>query len=246
MVRTASIAILFIFFCLAARAQQVQISGTVYERTARIGLSGVSVRSNSGVGAVTDSNGRYTIKLPVTDSLSFSYQGKATQKFAVNEINPYRAFDMKLHVDIQTLPTFEIITRPKTYKFDSIENRREYQKYFDYHPEWLTSGNGGAGVNLDALFSIGKIKRMQNFRKLLLRDEQEKYVDYRWNKPLVARITGMQAPALDGFMREYRPTYAMLLSFENDYDFLRYIKEMGDYYANWWDKTHFDQPARKP
>ena len=143
-----------------AAVGQVRISGTIYERSARFGMAGVSVMGTSGAGAVTDSAGHYSIRLPLTDSISFSYQGKATMKFPVKEIRYDRPFDMSLHVDIHDLPTVEVSTKRHDYHFDSLENRNEYRKVFDYAPEYLTSGNGGAGVNLDLLFSIKKMKRL--------------------------------------------------------------------------------------
>ncbi|MBV7530137.1 hypothetical protein [Chitinophaga sp. sic0106] len=249
MIRKASLILILVLCGLLANAQQVQIKGTVFERTQSMGLPGVSVHSTGGSGAITDSLGRYTIKAGINDSLSFSYQGKATQLFPVKNISLVRPFDMKLYVDVKTLATVEVFAKSRTYKSDSIDRRREYGKYFDFAPEYLTTNPsgatfGGAGVNLDALFSLGKIKRMQNFRKLLLRDEQEKFVDYRFNKTLVQRITGLEGDMLDGYMVEYRPTYEMLLSFENEYDYLRFIKETSEDYANWWRKNHFKQPKQ--
>jgi hypothetical protein len=79
---------------------QVRVSGTVYERSARFGMPGVSVMSTSGAGTVTDSSGHYTIKLFPGDSISFSYQRKATMKFPLKDIPTNRPFDMSLHVDI--------------------------------------------------------------------------------------------------------------------------------------------------
>src|ERR1700754_3846387 len=88
-------AILLVFMLLHLLAlAQVQINGTVYDRTARIGMPGVSVRSTSGVGTVTDSAGHYSIRLPFSDSLSFSYQGKVTTKFPVKDIPFNHPFDM--------------------------------------------------------------------------------------------------------------------------------------------------------
>lgn len=249
MVRKASIILLLLLCGLLANAQQVQIKGTVYERTQSMGLPGVSVHSTGGGGAITDSLGRYTIKVGVNDSLRFSYQGKSTQLFPVKEISLVRPFDMKLYVDVKTLPTVEVFAKSRTYQSDSLERRREYGRYFDYAPEYLTTNPGGAtyggaGVNLDALFSLGKIKRMENFRKLLVREEQEKFVDNRFTKALVQKITGLEGEMLDGYMIEYRPTYEMLLSFENEYDYLRFIKESGEDYANWWRRNHFKQANR--
>lgn len=223
-----------------AATGQVKIYGTVYDRSVRFGMPGVSVKSTSGAGAVTDSLGHYSIFLPFTDSVSFSYQGKSTQKFPVKDIPRSRSFDMSLHVDIHTLPTVVVSARPRDYRFDSLENRNEYRKAFDYDPQLLSPGNGlgGVGINLSMLFGSRKIKRMEAFRRLLERDERDKYVSHRFNKDLVKKITGLQPPALDTFMRYYRPSYEMLHSFENEYEYLKYIKDESEYFSEIWERNH--------
>lgn len=214
------------------------IYGTVYERSARFGMPGVSVKGTSGAGAVTDSLGHYTIQLTNKDSISFSYQGKATMKFPVKDIQFNRAFDMSLHVDVTTLPTVVVEEKRTSYQLDSIANREEYRKVFDYSPEYIASGSGGVGVNLDLLFSMKKMKRMEKFREHLEELEREKYVDHRFNKTLVKRVSGLQSPALDTFMVQYRPTYEMILGFESEYEYYKYIKESADYFYDNWKREH--------
>jgi hypothetical protein len=201
-------------------------------------MPGVSVKSTSGAGTVTDSLGRYSIKLAYTDSISFSYQGKATQKFPLKEIPPNRPFDMSLHVDITTLPTVIVQEKRTNYQLDSIANREEYRKVFNYSPEYISSANGGVGVNLDALFSMKKIKRMEAFRVHLEELEREKYVDHRFNINLVKKLTGLESPALDTFMLEYRPSYDMILSFESEYEYYKYIRDWGNYFQQRWKREH--------
>lgn len=232
---------LFVVLVLLAgitKAQVRTVYGTVYERTARFGMPGVSVMGSSGAGAVTDSLGHYSIKLPLTDSISFSYQGKATMKIPVKEVPLNRPFDMSLHVDITTLPTVIVQEKRKSYQLDSIANREEYRKVFDYSPEYISSGNGGVGVNLNALFSMKKIKRMEAFREHLIELEHDKYVDHRFNKPLVKKITGLEPPALDSFMVLYRPTYEMLQDFETEYEYYKYIRDWGTYFERAWKQDH--------
>lgn len=233
--------ILFVVLVLLTgitNAQVRTVYGTVYERTARFGMPGVSVMGTSGAGAVTDSVGRYSIKLSYTDSISFSYQGKATMKIPVKEIPINRPFDMSLHVDITTLPTVIVEEKRRSYQLDSIANREEYRKVFDYAPEYIASGSGGVGVNLDALFSMRKIKRMEAFREHLVLLEHDKYVDHRFNKSLVQKITGLQSPALDTFMVQYRPTYEMLQNFETEYEYYKYIRDWGIYFERAWKQDH--------
>ncbi|MCW3466035.1 carboxypeptidase-like regulatory domain-containing protein [Chitinophaga nivalis] len=233
LIRKAFISTLLVCFCLAA-AGQVRVSGTVYERSARFGLPGVSVMSTSGAGTVTDSLGRYSIRLMPEDSLSFSYQGKATMKFPLKEIHPNRPFDMSLHVDVQSLPMVEVTTKKLDYKLDSLKRREEYRKIFDYAPEVLAGGTNGVGVgiNLDMLFSMRKIKRMEAFRQYLEQEEREKYIDYRFNRSLVKKLTGLESPLLDTFMRQYRPTFELLHSFENEYQYYEYIRDWGKYFSD--------------
>src|ERR1700694_546617 len=75
---------------------QVQIKGTVYDRTQRFGMRGVSVMGTSGAGTVTDSVGHYSIRLPSADSIYFSYLGRSTAKFPVRDLSPEQPFDMSL------------------------------------------------------------------------------------------------------------------------------------------------------
>ncbi|PWV49046.1 hypothetical protein [Chitinophaga sp. S165] len=232
---------LFVVLVLLTGITQAQVRtiyGTVYERTARYGMPYVSVIGSSGAGSVTDSAGRYSIKLAVTDSISFSYQGKATMKIPVKEVPLNRPFDMSLHVDVTTLPTVIVEEKRRSYQLDSIANREEYRKVFDFAPEYISSAGGGVGVNLDALLSMRKIKRMEHFREQLVQLEQQKYVDYRFNKTLVQKLTGMQSPALDSFMVQYRPSYEMILSFETQYEYYKYIRESGSFFQEVWKQDH--------
>jgi hypothetical protein len=221
-------------------AAQVRVFGTVYDRTGRFGMPSVSVINSAGGGAVTDSLGRYSLKINVTDSLSFSYQGKATMKIPVAEIPPNRPFDTKIHVDVTTLPTIVVEEKIRTYQADSIANREEYRKVFDFAPEYISTGSTVVGLNLDALLSMRKIKRMEKFREELLHLEQEKYVDHKFNRALVKRLTGLDSLALDSFMQQYRPSYEMLFTFDTDYDYFRYIKDLGRYFKRDWKQTHPD------
>lgn len=233
-------ALLMLLVLLAGigKAQVRTVYGTVYERSARFGMAGVSVKSTSGAGAVTDSMGRYSIKVPLTDSLSFSYQGKSTMKLPVKDVPPNRPYDMSLHVDITTLPTVVVEEKRKSYQNDSAAFREEYRKVFDFAPEYISSAGGGVGVNIDALFHMKRIQRMEKFREQLVQIEHEKYVDYRFNKPLIQKLTGMQSPAIDTFMVQYRPSYDMLLSFENQYEYYKYIRDGADYFMIAWKQDH--------
>ena len=118
---------------------QVEVHGTVYDRSRYFAMPGVSVLSTSGVGAMTDSTGQYHIRASRRDSLSFSYLGRSTAKFPIRSIDINSPMDISLAVAVDSLPL--VVVRPKAYRYDSMENRDEYRKIFDYDPDYV--GQGG-------------------------------------------------------------------------------------------------------
>ena len=217
-------------------SQIITISGTVYDITKKTPVEYVSVLSTSGRGTATDSLGRYSITVKETDSIYFSFLNKPTPKYAVSTIQNPGAFDISIQKRIQELPG--VFVRQRSYHFDSLQNRQEYEKIFDYKKPGLktsmnpSGGNVAVGLDLDQLidmFNVKKNKRMLAFQKRLVQDEREKYVTHRFNKSLVKKLTGLASPELDTFMTEFRPTFEMAASF-NDLEFGQFIIEAYKYY----------------
>ena len=75
-------------------------------------------------------------------------------------------------------------------------------------------------------------------------EEKDKYVDHHWNRAIVRKITGLEPPALDTFMRQYRPGYEFIRSCETEYEFYKYIQEWGRFFDEDWRIAHKDA-ARK-
>jgi hypothetical protein len=214
----------------------VEVKGTVYDKSRFFAMQGVSVLGTNGQGTMTDSMGHYKIRLAPDDSVYFSYLGKQTARFPVKGLVPGYPLDISLAVNVDSLPL--VVVRPKPYRYDSLDNREEYRRVFDYEPDYFASGSGGVGLNLDMLLSGRKNRQMLALQRRLLEQEQDRYVDHRFNKTLVKKITGLQRPALDTFMRIYRPTYEFILHCENDYEFYKYIKDCGIYFSRMWRREH--------
>lgn len=215
---------------------QMEVKGTVYDKTRYFAMQGVSVLGTSGQGTSTDSMGHYKIRLGANDSVYFSYLGRQTARFPVKGLVAGYPLDISLAVNIDSLPL--VVVRPKLYRYDSLENREEYRRVFEYEPDYFASGSGGVGLNLDMLLSGRKNRQMLALQRRLLEQERDKYVDHRFNKTLVRKITGLERPALDTFMRIYRPTYEFILNCENDYEFYKYIKDCGVYFSRVWRREH--------
>ena len=236
--RKFSAYIIIVVCCLIASkagAQSFKLRGTVYDSTKTYPVISVSVLTSSGKGTVTDLYGHYEVDVTEADSVWFSYLNKPTIKYAVGKIPDASRFDIAIHINVPVLK--EVIVKQRNYKMDSIQNRLDYAKAFDWQKPRLkanVSGDMGAavGFDLDAIihmFQFRKNKSNTAFRERLLAEEREKFIDHRFNKALVLRLTGLIGDARDSFMQSCRPTYEMCL-YLGDYDFQFYIKECYEAY----------------
>jgi len=212
------------------KAQYFKLKGTVYDSTKTYPLSSVSVITTSGNGTTSDVFGHYQIDVRETDSVWFSYLNKPTIKYAVAKIIDAQQFDIALHIYIPVLK--EIVIRPRNYKLDSLQNRIDYAKAFDWQKPKLRANIGndyGSAVGFDLdeiirMFQFRRNKSMAQFQERLLQQERDKFIDYRFNKGLVLRLTGLTGDARDSFMLLCRPSYEFCL-LVSDYEFQAAIKQ---------------------
>ena len=231
-----------------ASAQFTTVSGTIYDITARRPIEAVAVLSTSGRGTITDSVGRYSLTVKKTDSIWFSLIGKTTMKYAVDTISNLSGFDIMLHIKATQLP--EVTVRNRYYRFDSIQNRNDYAKVFNFRKPSLqiinnltynTTPGVTAGLDINEIINMFRFKRNRQILALqrrLLQQEQDAYIDHRFKKLFVIKLTGLSGVALDSFMVAYRPDYEFLLTL-NDLEFGYYIERCFDLY-----KQHKPSPFK--
>jgi len=205
------------FFLLAITAKsQLTINGTVYDSTKSIPVKGVVIQSTNGTATISDSAGHYAIVTTDKDSLTFIYQNKPTARFAVKQINDIGNFDISLHIRLsekfRTLQEVRVYSR--NFKQDSIENREQYAKLFNYQKPGITltsdAYTGAAGMDLNELINVFRFKRNKQLKRMqerVLEQEKENYINYRFNKNTVRRVTRLDGQDLEIFMKEYRPGF---------------------------------------
>ena len=222
--------ILFILIFLTgfSASAQYKIMGNVYDSSRSFPLEAVSVQSTGGSFTITNSDGHYQIEVNEQDSIWFSYLGKPTVKFPVMKINNPHGFDISLKVSVTVLK--EVKVRPRNYRQDSLQNRKDYAKIFNYQKPGLKAVTpqygAAAGFDLDELINVFRFKRnrsLASFQKRLLDEEREKFISHRFSKALVRRLTQLDGAQLDSFMMVFRPSFEFT-KFSSDYEFQEYIK----------------------
>jgi hypothetical protein len=221
------------FIASQTNAQTFKLRGVVYDSTKTYPVISVSVITSSGKGTTTDIYGRYEIEVIETDSVWFSYLNKPTIKYPVAKIIDNSHFDIALHVNVPILK--EVIVRQRNYKLDSLQNRADYAEGFNWQkPKLKASMTSGGAVGFDVeeiirMFQFRKNKSAAAFRDRLLNEEREKFIDHRFSKALVLRLTGLVGFERDSFMFRCRPSYEFCL-YTGEYDFQLYIKQCYESY----------------
>jgi hypothetical protein len=243
-VRLHIIILLCFIGCVNQTFAQFNLTGTVYDSTKINYVEGVRVETNTGKFTYTDSVGKYGLRVNETDSVVFTFRNKPTQKFAVKTIPNPNVFDIWIHVKVKGKYTTlkEVIVRANSYRQDSIENRRQYDDVFNHRNGKVGTSivpGGGVGIDINDLINLFRFRRnkqLKAFRNRLELEEKERYINYRFNKTLVTRITGLKNAELDTFMVKYRP----------DYEFVQLSDELSfnEYIINAW--YHYKMEMLKP
>ncbi|HEY0355781.1 MAG TPA: hypothetical protein VGC29_06240 [Flavisolibacter sp.] len=219
--------LVFLLMAVGVHAQY-KVKGTVYDSSRVYRIEAVTVMTTAGKFAMTDSMGRYSVDVSENDSIWFSYLGKPTPKYPVLKMADISRFDIALRLGSHIME--EVRIKSRSYKMDSVQNRKDYAKIFNYEKVSVGSmtsiGPMGAGIDIQELirlFQFRKNKATLKFQQRLLEQEREKFITHRFNKGLVKRITGLEGEELDRFMVLFRPSYEFT-SISSDYDFQMYIK----------------------
>ena len=100
----------------------------------------------------------------------------------------------------------------------------------------------GVGLNLDMFTASAERvdKSRQSTARYLQEDERQRYIDHRFSRAVVRRVTGLQPPLLDTFMHQYRPTYEMLQSSPTDWELFEDIQFWAKSFRENWKEEHPD------
>jgi hypothetical protein len=90
------------------------------------------------------------------------------------------------------------------------------------------------GFDLDEIINMFRVKRNRNLlflQKRLISQEQEKYVQYRFTKRFVIKLTRLEGEELDRFMDFCKPSYEVL-GLLNDLELGYYIQKKFEEFKN--------------
>lgn len=219
--------------CFITKAQT--ISGVVTDKTTGIRLTGAWLTTTKG-SALSGLQGEFTINIKnASDTIKVTMQGYKVYKQAINlAADVYLTIALEPHV----IELNEVsITGKRNRVKDSLNTRRMFAKDFNSHRPTLSDifstarGDGPlaiAGITISPSQLITaltyKHTKAYKFKRVLIRDEQMKYVDSRFTTDLVTKLTHLQSDSLQDFIDQYRPSIDQVKKM-TDYEMINYIKE---------------------
>lgn len=218
------------------------ISGIVTDGHTGQRISGVWITSGKAA-TISGLQGEFEIKTNgTTDTIRAKMQG---YKPYVLPIDPSVNKNMIIILQQAVIELNEVhVTGKRDRVKDSINNRKMFAKEFNsaapkFKDIVVVAANPGpipvAGVTIvpsQLLRAITyKHSREYKFKKVLIRDEQNRYIDSRFSDDLVTGITGLKGDSLLNFMDKYRPGIDQLKKMA-DYDIRVYIKASWQKFRN--------------
>jgi hypothetical protein len=202
--------VLLLGFVLNGDAQQF-LTGKVYVKGSTDTLISVSIHNITAQRYdLSDEDGSFRVQAMPGDHISFSSVGHRTDTITVTASMLTASYPVYLEIKAQTLATVRV-GEFSNYQLDSLDRRKDYAWVYDHGntPRMEKQREGdGVGVQLNVFRnSSAAAKNRERLEKRLQKEEQDYYVDFRYNKDYVAKITHLQGDSLKSFMKKYRPSY---------------------------------------
>lgn len=205
------------------------LTGKIYKANSTEHLVSVSIHNITQQRYdLSEEDGSYHIQAAPGDHISFSSVGFKADTVTVTASILTAAYPVYLDVRAQTLQTVRV-GQYTNYQLDSMDRRKEYAWVYDHetapHVARDRQGADGVGVTLNIFRnSSSAAKQRIKLGKRLEKEEEDYYVDSRYNKDYVTKITKLKGDSLADFMRRYRPSYDYCRKAAN-VDILVYIND---------------------
>lgn len=226
--------LILLIVCNGLCAYGQTVKGIVTDKKTGQPITGAWITSSKAT-TISGLLGEFTINIvKPSDTLSVKMQG-----YKLNILPVDRSVNRTIHItlDQAIIELNEVhVTAKRDRVKDSLNNRKMFAKEFNSSAPKLKdiikiSRNPGplpiAGVTIVPSQLIRaltyKHTRDYKFKRILIRDEQNRYIDSRFSETLVTEITNLKNDSLLSFMDKYRPGIDKIKKM-NDYDIRAYIK----------------------
>lgn len=229
MKRILILCILIIVSALKLYSQNRQVQGIVFDIDTKQRISRVYIyNTNTHKGFYNNTKGEFTTTAAIGDVLVAAVQGYIVDTISVQSQSAIIFYLKRNSILLKEVTIRDTTLNPK----DKLDRTKE--EFKDAYRKGNTkdilqvggaNGTGGAGLGIDALWSIlsKEGKNARYLQKIIERDYHDQLINYRYSGRLVNSVTGLRNDGLRDFMEQYRPSYNFVLQ-ANDYQLIEFIK----------------------
>jgi hypothetical protein len=238
---------------LKVLAQDVQVQGVVFDRDSKQRITRVyiyNLRTNKGI--FNNSKGEFKATVQKGDTLIAALEGYSVDTATIQSQNTILFYLRQTSIRLKEVTITDTLKSPDKQR---KESQKEYRDIYrkgnskDIFSVGGTNGLGGAGLSIDALYSLlsKEGKNARYLQQIIERDYRESIINYRFTKDLVHEVTGLTSEKLEDFMSQYRPSYYFVLE-ANDYSLIKFIKNSYQQYLKNPDAYRLPplNPGKKP
>ena len=207
-------------------AQVKHIEGIVFDKETKERIAIVDIKNvTTGQSIYNNLKGEFNIEANDGDILIFSKQYYFSDTIKVLNHNSQAIYLKRSSIQLQQVNIRDSAVTPEQ---KLAATKRDYTKIYGVLSDkdlLSVSPGSGAGISIDALWNMfsREGKNAQHLRDEIQQDYYQNVIDYRFNRTLVNRITGLKDGQLTSFMQRYRPGYWFAAN-ASEYDFDTYIK----------------------
>lgn len=221
--------LLCVFYSGLLLAQE-GVNGIVYDQNTKQRIAKVYIyNTNNDTGTFNNLRGEFQLEVSPGDILIAATEGYYPDTLTVKDEKT-----ILLYLKRSSIMLREVSIIARRSPQEVLEQKKE-----DYNTAYrngdpgplLSVGNSGAGLSIDALYSLisRKGKNARYLQEIIERDYQDDIIDYRFTPEMVRSNTGLKGEALNDFMLQYRPSYYFVLA-SNDYSLALYIRSSYEEY----------------
>lgn len=221
------ISLLFVLIRLSGYAQELRITGVVFDQESKLRLALVEISNKRNKYTVGSNDlGIFTLSARVGDTLLVIKRGFNDQEVVVKS-----EADLLIYLNRGiNLKTVEVKGRRKQQVLDDI--KRDFKNKGSFHagkPPFLSF----LFTPITAIYElVGRTPRnARRFSRYYTTEIQQTQIDQFFNKSIINTHTGLEGKELDDFMINYRPSYEQAKHW-NSYDGLKWIKDSYRKYAD--------------
>lgn len=218
--------VFFITMVLYSFAQDKAVTGIVFDKDSKDRVATVSIHNiTEGTSAYDNLKGEFKVNAKEGDKLVFSKQGYSSDTINVQTKMELAIYLSRTAIQLRLVTIHDSVMNPERRLQETKNDFTKIYGSLGYRDFLTTPSSGGAGLSIDAIWnSLSRSGRnAEHLKEIIQRDYQQNVIDYRFNRTLVSRVTGLKDEKLTSFMTRYRPGY-YTASTTTDYEFVSMIK----------------------